>query len=208
MRLVAQGTIPPPPAPTPPSPTTTPSPNSSLSVEQVYAAVRISYLVCEIPLYSHPQARVPGLRMADKAAAGKQFLKLFVKPAAVVSGKKFLELSVKPAAACSEHASIKLLQEELANQKTKLAAKKAWALTELVTSLVTGRTNSAGTGSESFLLPCPEPVHPTLPRDIRASATGTDVEAEEMRAVKAVALRQKDYQDKLLAAIAKLNLSQ
>ena len=159
--------------------------------------------------------------MADKAAAGKQFLKLFVKPAAVVSGKKFLELSVKPAAACSEHASIKLLQEELANQKTKLAAKKAWALTELVTSLVTGRTNSAGTGSESFLLPCPEPVHPTLPRDIRASATGTDalmelravedapdVEAEEMRAVKAVALRQKDYQDKLLAAIAKLNLSQ
>ena len=53
--------------------------------------------------------------MADKAAAGKQFLKLFVKPAAVVSGKKFLELSVKPAAACSEHASIKLLQEELAN---------------------------------------------------------------------------------------------
>ena len=159
--------------------------------------------------------------MADKAAAGKQFLKLFVKPAAVVSGKKFLELSVKPAAACSEHASIKLLQEELANQKTKLAAKKAWALTELVTSLVTGRTNSARTGSESFLLPCPEPVHPTLPRDIRAnspggeaSATGTDtlvepdVEAEEMRAVKAVALRQKDYQDKLLAAIAKLNLSQ
>ena len=51
-------------------------------------------------------------------------------------------------------------------------------------------------------------MHPTLPRDIRASATGTDVEAEEMRAVKAVALRQKDYQDKLLAAIAKLNLSQ
>ena len=51
--------------------------------------------------------------MADEAAAGKQFM--FVKPAAMVSGKKFLELSVKPAAACSEHASIKLLQEELAN---------------------------------------------------------------------------------------------
>ena len=90
-------------------------------------------------------------------AAGKQFLKLFVKPAAVVSGKKFLELSVKPAAACSEHASIKLLQEELANQKTKLAAKKAWALTELVTSLVTGPA------AESLQLPPNLKIDPKLP---------------------------------------------
>lgn len=53
----------------------------------------------------------------------------------------------------------------------------AGALTQLVASLVTGATNSgiasqASTGSESFLLPCPEPVHSSLPRVDERSSPG------------------------------------
>jgi hypothetical protein len=145
------------------------------------------------------------------AASSPKYVKLFAKPAAsthttcVEHGRAIIALHDELAEQTAS--AIITLQDELAEQKEELknvpilkaelvsvkmelknVLRVADALTQLVATMVNGRTNSgpaspASTGSTTFLLPCLEPVQFHLPRvDERCSpgeASGKILDLED-----------------------------